>query len=83
MHFLVRISILIPVTLITRFVMQLSKIDARIMRNVSEMQQLELKLEPVSAHDYRSILLPLVKSYLRVCIELVGICATFLSFLWT
>jgi hypothetical protein len=83
MHFLVRISILIPVTLITRFVMQLSKIDARIMRNVSEMQQLELKLEPVSAHDYRSILLPLVKSYLRVCIELVGLCATFLSFLWT
>lgn len=49
--------------------MQLSKIDARIMRNVSEMQQLELKLEPVSALDYRSILLPLVKSYLRVCIE--------------
>lgn len=83
MHFLIRISILIPATLITRFVMQLSKIDARIMRNVSEMQQLELKLEPVSAHDYRSILLPLVKSYLRVCIELVGICATFLTFLWT
>ncbi|XP_015879540.3 uncharacterized protein LOC107415685 isoform X1 [Ziziphus jujuba] len=48
---------------------ELSKIDARIMRNVSGMQQLELKLEPVSAHDYRSILLPLVKSYLRAHLE--------------
>lgn len=49
--------------------MQLSTIDARIMRNVTGMQQLEIKLEPVSAHDYRSILLPLVKSYLRVYIK--------------
>ncbi|KAK4257147.1 hypothetical protein QN277_006771 [Acacia crassicarpa] len=48
---------------------ELSKIDARIMRNVSEMQQLELKLEPVSAFDYRTILLPLVKSYLRARLE--------------
>ncbi|KAK4568392.1 hypothetical protein RGQ29_003969 [Quercus rubra] len=48
---------------------ELSKIDARIMRNVTGMQQLELKLEPVSAHDYRSILLPLVKSYLRAHLE--------------
>lgn len=51
--------------------MQLSTIDARIMRNVTGMQQLEIKLEPVSAHDYRSILLPLVKSYLRVYIKQV------------
>ncbi|KAI4343823.1 hypothetical protein L6164_011129 [Bauhinia variegata] len=48
---------------------ELSKIDARIMRSVTGMQQLELKLEPVSAHDYRSILLPLVKSYLRAHLE--------------
>lgn len=48
---------------------ELSKIDARIMRNVNVMQQLELKLEPVSAHDYRSIMLPLVKSYLRAHLE--------------
>nr|XP_011464559.1 PREDICTED: uncharacterized protein LOC101311291 isoform X2 [Fragaria vesca subsp. vesca] len=48
---------------------QLSKIDARIMRNVTGMQQLEVKLEPVSAHDYRSIVLPLVKSYLRAHLE--------------
>lgn len=33
------------------------------------MQQLELKLEPISAHDYGTILLALVKSYLRVGIE--------------
>ncbi|KAM5570640.1 hypothetical protein ABKV19_011338 [Rosa sericea] len=48
---------------------ELSKIDARIMRNVTGMQQLEVKLEPVSAHDYRSIVLPLVKSYLRAHLE--------------
>ncbi|XP_021593186.1 uncharacterized protein LOC110600623 isoform X2 [Manihot esculenta] len=48
---------------------ELSKIDARIMRNVTGMQQLELKLEPVSAHDYRLILLPLVKSYMRAHLE--------------
>ncbi|KAF5734157.1 Ubiquitin carboxyl-terminal hydrolase-related protein isoform 4 [Tripterygium wilfordii] len=49
--------------------LELSKIDARIMRNVTGMQQLELKLEPVAAHDYRSILLPLVKSYMRAHLE--------------
>ncbi|PPS08609.1 hypothetical protein GOBAR_AA12046 [Gossypium barbadense] len=48
---------------------ELSKIDARIMRNVTGMQQLEVKLEPVSAHDFQSVLLPLVKSYLRVHLE--------------
>ncbi|KAJ4836507.1 hypothetical protein Tsubulata_036210 [Turnera subulata] len=48
---------------------ELSKIDARIMRNVTGMQQLELKLEPVSAYDYRSILIPLVKSYMRAHLE--------------
>ncbi|XVF09167.1 hypothetical protein REPUB_Repub07fG0068300 [Reevesia pubescens] len=48
---------------------ELSKIDARIMRNVTGMQQLEVKLEPASAHDYRTILLPLVKSYLRAHLE--------------
>ncbi|KHG14770.1 Inactive ubiquitin carboxyl-terminal hydrolase 54 [Gossypium arboreum] len=49
--------------------LELSKIDARIMRNVTGMQQLELKLESVSAHDYQSIMLPLVKSYLRAHLE--------------
>ncbi|XP_038880740.1 uncharacterized protein LOC120072339 isoform X2 [Benincasa hispida] len=48
---------------------EISKIDGRIMRNVTGMQQLELKLESVSAHDYQSILLPLVNSYLRTHLE--------------
>ncbi|KAK7291674.1 hypothetical protein RIF29_07003 [Crotalaria pallida] len=48
---------------------ELSKLDARIIRNVTDMQQLELKLGPISAYDYRAILLPLVKSYLRVVLE--------------
>ncbi|PON86059.1 Zinc finger, C2H [Trema orientale] len=48
---------------------ELCKIDARILRNVTGMQQLELKLEPVTALDYQSILLPLVKSYLRAHLE--------------
>ncbi|XP_010272205.1 PREDICTED: uncharacterized protein LOC104608045 isoform X2 [Nelumbo nucifera] len=48
---------------------ELSKIDARIMRNVTGMQQLELKLGPLSAHDYRAIVLPLVKSFMRAHLE--------------
>ncbi|KAE9601467.1 putative ubiquitinyl hydrolase 1 transcription factor C2H2 family [Lupinus albus] len=48
---------------------ELSKIDARIIRNVTDMQQMELKLGPISAYDYRSILMPLVKSYLRAVLE--------------
>ncbi|XP_034915397.1 uncharacterized protein [Populus alba] len=48
---------------------ELSKIDAQIMRSVTGMQQLELKLESVSALDYRSILPPLVKSYMRAHLE--------------
>jgi len=46
--------------------MQLSKLDARIMRSVISVQQLELKLEQVSAFDYCSVLLPLVKSFMQV-----------------
>ncbi|XP_011042624.1 PREDICTED: uncharacterized protein LOC105138272 isoform X4 [Populus euphratica] len=48
---------------------ELSKIDAQILRIVAGMQQLELKLESVSALDYRSILPPLVKSYMRAHLE--------------
>lgn len=46
--------------------LQLSKIDARIMRVIAGMHQLEVKLDRVSAYDYRSILVPLLKSYMRV-----------------
>ncbi|XP_071902463.1 uncharacterized protein [Coffea arabica] len=49
--------------------MQLCKIDARIMRVIAAMQQLEAKLEPASAFDYRAIVVPLVKSYMRAHLE--------------
>ncbi|KAM7479967.1 hypothetical protein LguiA_028180 [Lonicera macranthoides] len=48
---------------------ELSKIDARIMQNVTSMQQLEVKLDPASAHDYQSIVVPLVKSFMRARLE--------------
>ncbi|XP_009386394.2 uncharacterized protein LOC103973523 isoform X2 [Musa acuminata AAA Group] len=48
---------------------ELNKIDARIMRNMTGMQQLEAKLGPALAFDYRTVLLPLVKSFLRLCLE--------------
>ncbi|XP_051136460.1 uncharacterized protein LOC127255119 [Andrographis paniculata] len=48
---------------------EISKIDARIMRAVAGMQQLEVKLESASSHDFRAILIPLVKSYMRARLE--------------
>ncbi|KAK1313033.1 hypothetical protein QJS10_CPA06g00634 [Acorus calamus] len=48
---------------------ELSKIDARIMRNLSGMQQLEAKLGPASTSDYRAIILPLMKSFMRARLE--------------
>ncbi|KAG8388657.1 hypothetical protein BUALT_Bualt02G0148100 [Buddleja alternifolia] len=48
---------------------EVSKIDARIMRVVVGMQQLEVKLEPASSHDFRTILIPLVKSFMRARLE--------------
>ncbi|KAF5201079.1 Ubiquitin carboxyl-terminal hydrolase-related protein [Thalictrum thalictroides] len=49
--------------------LELSKVDARIMRCVNGMQQLELKLGPSSSYDYRAIMLPLVKSFMRAYLE--------------
>ncbi|CAK8563119.1 unnamed protein product [Lathyrus sativus] len=48
---------------------EISKADAEIIRCVSEVQQLELKLGHVSANDYRAILVPLVKVYLKALLE--------------
>lgn len=48
---------------------ELSKIDARIMRNLSGMQQLEAKLGILCAQDFGLIVVPLVKSYLRAHLE--------------
>ncbi|XP_035817966.1 uncharacterized protein [Zea mays] len=44
---------------------EISKIDAQIMRNLSVMRHLEHKLGPASALDYRMILLPLMRSFLQ------------------
>ncbi|KAK8958855.1 hypothetical protein KSP40_PGU009913 [Platanthera guangdongensis] len=48
---------------------ELNKTDAKIMRNVNGMQQLELKLGPASSFDYRMIIIPLVKFFLRLRLE--------------
>jgi hypothetical protein len=60
--------------------MQISKVDAEIIKCVSEVQQLELKLGHVSANDYRAIIVPLVKSYLKVCIQTTQTCTVISSF---
>ncbi|PHT98466.1 hypothetical protein BC332_32545 [Capsicum chinense] len=44
---------------------ELCKIDARIMGVVARMQQLKVKLGHACAQDYRSILVTLLKSYMR------------------
>ncbi|KAG9455754.1 hypothetical protein H6P81_000262 [Aristolochia fimbriata] len=48
---------------------ELSKIDARIMRTVNGMQLLEHKLGPVSAFDYRTMIFCLVKSFMQAHLE--------------
>uniref|UniRef100_A0A0D9VPX1 USP domain-containing protein n=1 Tax=Leersia perrieri TaxID=77586 RepID=A0A0D9VPX1_9ORYZ len=48
---------------------ELNKIDARIMRISAGIEQLKLKLGPASFLDYRMILLPLLKSFLRARLE--------------
>ncbi|KAL4559240.1 hypothetical protein LXL04_031375 [Taraxacum kok-saghyz] len=48
---------------------ELSKLDARIMRTVAGMQQLEAKLSPASVHDFGLLVVPLVKSFLRALLE--------------
>lgn len=48
--------------------LQLNRIDAQMMRSVTGVQQSEIKLGPVSYNDYQIVLLPLVKSYMRVSI---------------
>ncbi|KZV56515.1 hypothetical protein F511_22346 [Dorcoceras hygrometricum] len=48
---------------------EISKLDARIMRLVTGMQQLEVKLESASTQDFQSVLIPLVKSFMRSHLE--------------
>ncbi|KAL2465300.1 Ubiquitin carboxyl-terminal hydrolase-related protein [Abeliophyllum distichum] len=48
---------------------ELSRVDARILQVVNWMQQLEVKLDSASVYDFRSILVPLMKSYLQAHLE--------------
>ncbi|KAL8547318.1 hypothetical protein ACS0TY_006879 [Phlomoides rotata] len=48
---------------------EISKIDAKIMRTLVWMQKLEIDLEFASSLDFRSIIIPLVKSFLRARLE--------------
>ncbi|KAJ0982811.1 hypothetical protein J5N97_011066 [Dioscorea zingiberensis] len=48
---------------------ELNKIDARIMRTLTSIQQLKRKIGPASAFDYQTVLLPMVKSFLRFILE--------------
>ncbi|KAI4329597.1 hypothetical protein MLD38_027967 [Melastoma candidum] len=48
---------------------EVNKIDARIMKHVANMQQLEHELEALSGRDYRMIIVPLIKSYMKIRLE--------------
>ncbi|KAH0922294.1 hypothetical protein HID58_022312 [Brassica napus] len=48
---------------------ELNRIDARMMRGVTVVQQLELRLGPASSNDYQIVMLPLVRSYMRAHLE--------------
>ncbi|XP_052176364.1 uncharacterized protein LOC127790750 isoform X4 [Diospyros lotus] len=48
---------------------ELGKIDAIMMQYLTELQQMEAKLEQLSALDYRSILVPLTKSFILAHLE--------------
>ncbi|KAF8080825.1 hypothetical protein N665_0920s0008 [Sinapis alba] len=48
---------------------ELNRIDARLMRSVTVVQQLEVKLGPTSSNDYQIVLLPLVRSCMRAHLE--------------
>lgn len=61
------------------FTLQISKVDAEIIKCVSEVQLLELKLGHVSTYDYRAILVPLVKLYLKVSTQTAQTCTVISS----
>ncbi|KAF3326332.1 Inactive ubiquitin carboxyl-terminal hydrolase 54 [Carex littledalei] len=48
---------------------ELNKLDVRIMRGVAGMRLLEPKLGPASLFDYRFVLIPIIKSFLRTRLE--------------
>ncbi|KAL7139133.1 hypothetical protein ABFS83_09G031400 [Erythranthe nasuta] len=48
---------------------EISRIDAILMRIIAEKQKLEVELGRASSHNFRSILVPLVKSFMRARLE--------------
>lgn len=56
-------------------VLQISKIDACMMKTITTLQQLECKIDAVTVLDYRWILVPLIKLHMRVGIEPVDLLA--------
>jgi hypothetical protein len=54
-------------------VLQLYTVDAIIMTNDAAVRQTGLKLEIVTVRDYRSIMVPLLKSLMQVCIGFSGL----------
>lgn len=48
---------------------EVNKLDARILRSMDSVQRLELKLGSVSVLDYRAVVIPLVKSFLKAQLE--------------
>ncbi|KAL6524362.1 hypothetical protein OROHE_016033 [Orobanche hederae] len=48
---------------------EISKVEARMLRVIAVMKQLEVMIDPASSNDYRLILIPLVKSFLRARLE--------------
>jgi hypothetical protein len=49
------------------------KLDAIIMMINTSMQHTWKKLEMVTTYDYRSIVVPLLKSFMRVCFRISGL----------
>lgn len=48
----------------------MNHVDAKIMKTMDQLQKLEMKLGQSSVLDYRAVVLPLVKSLLKVCLTL-------------
>ncbi|KAI5055394.1 hypothetical protein GOP47_0028915 [Adiantum capillus-veneris] len=48
---------------------EVNKLDARILRSMDGVQKLELKLGSVSVLDYRAVVIPLVKAFLKAQLE--------------
>lgn len=46
--------------------LQINHVDAKIMKTTDNLQKLEMKLGQAAVLDYRAVVLPLVKSFLKV-----------------